>query len=148
MRVVVQRVSEAKIIIDSKIRSQIGVGILALVGISASDSADTTKWMANKLANLRIFPDENDKMNKSVLDISGGILLVSNFTLLGNAQKGFRPSFIEAAHPDFAKPYFENFVKYMRNNYEKKIIIGDGVFGAMMDIELTNYGPVTVIIDK
>lgn len=146
MRVVVQRVSEASVIIGGKCVGKIDKGLCVFVGIVASDTKETIKWMSNKLVNLRIFPDEEDKMNRSVLDIDGGILLISNFTLYGDVQKGFRPSFGHSAPTAISEPLYQSFLEYLRSNYE--INIESGVFGAMMDISLVNHGPVTIIIEK
>lgn len=146
MRAVVQRVRKANVTIDNKVHGEIGTGLLVFIAIANSDTAETMQWMCNKLTNLRIFPDENDKMNKSVLDCDGGILIISNFTLYGDVRKGFRPSFIEAAQPEFAVPMYEAMVQYLKRNYPIKI--ASGVFGAMMDIELINDGPVTIIVEK
>ncbi len=148
MKAVVQRVKSAKVSVENNVVGQIEAGILVFIGISSEDTTKTTEWMANKLANLRIFNDENDKMNLSVSDISGGILLISNFTLYGDAKKGFRPNYLAAAPPDFSKPYFENFVKYMQTNYSQNINIQQGIFGASMEVDLVNDGPVTLIIEK
>lgn len=148
MRVVVQRVKYAKVSVNGKLVGKIDAGILSLVGISSLDTQQTTEWMANKLANLRVFSDEEGKMNLSVSDISGGILLIPNFTLYGETKKGFRPSYSEAAAPDFSLPYFHSFVEYMKNNYSNKIDIQAGIFGADMQVELINDGPVTLIVEK
>jgi len=146
MKVVVQKVSCASVKIDGKITGEIGEGLLVLVGFSEGDNREAIKWMCNKLVNLRIFPDEEHKMNKSVVDCNGGILLVSNFTLYGDAQKGFRPSFSKAAILTQAEPFYDFMLEYLKNNYKLKI--ESGRFGAMMDVELINNGPVTIIIEK
>ncbi|MBI5325343.1 MAG: D-tyrosyl-tRNA(Tyr) deacylase [Ignavibacteriae bacterium] len=146
MRVVVQRVSRASVAIGGKVTGEIGNGIAVFVAISHSDNSDIMKWMSNKLMNLRIFPDDEGKMNKSVLDTCGGILLVSNFTLYGDAHKGLRPSFIKSAPPEISKPLYESMVLHLKDKYT--INIASGEFGAMMNIELVNDGPVTIIIEK
>ena len=146
MRAVVQRVSRASVTIEGKVTGEIGNGLLVFVALSHSDNSEIMKWMCNKLVNLRIFPDDEGKMNKSVLETSGGILLISNFTLYGDAHKGFRPSFIKSAPPEISKPLYESMVLHLKENYP--IHIASGEFGAMMDIELVNDGPVTIIIEK
>jgi len=146
MKAVVQKVSSAKVTIDNKIYSEIRSGLLVFIAFNYSDDFNKIKWMVNKLVNLRVFPDDEDKMNKSVLDNNGSILLVSNFTLYGNALKGFRPSFIEAAPPEISEPLYLQMLKYMNENYPIKV--ESGIFGAMMEIELINNGPVTIIIEK
>ncbi len=146
MRVVVQRVKKASVSIDNEVTAKIGKGLMVLAAIAAGDNSETIKWMANKLVNLRVFEDEAGKMNKSLPDIGGELLIVSNFTLYGDARKGFRPSFTDSAPPDISKPLYEQFVNYIKDNYPLKT--ESGVFAAMMDIELINDGPVTIIIDK
>lgn len=146
MRVVVQKVSKAKLEINNEVRCEIRAGLVVLVAISPEDNDETIKWMNNKLANLRIFPDENDKMNRSVLDISGDVMFVSNFTLYGDVRKGFRPNFMNSAVPDIAIPLYDKMVNHFRINYGLKTVTGE--FGAMMQVELTNDGPVTIIIDS
>lgn len=145
MRAVVQRVSRASVEIECKIYGKINQGIVVFVAINETDNDKSIEWMSNKLVNLRIFPDENGKMNKSVSDIQGGILLISNFTLYGDAKKGFRPSFIQSAKPEFSEPMFNKLLDYLRTNYNLQVETGK--FGAMMNIELVNDGPVTIIID-
>jgi D-tyrosyl-tRNA(Tyr) deacylase len=146
MRAVVQRVSRAKVTIDGIINGEIGIGLMVLLAISEKDNQETIKWMCNKIANLRIFPDEEEKMNLSVQQINGSILLISNFTLYGDVQRGFRPGFTDSALPIIAEPLYNDFVKYWKENYSPKL--ETGVFGAMMDVEIVNSGPVTIIIDK
>ncbi len=146
MRAVIQRVKKANLRINGEFYSSISNGLLVLLGISATDNFDTIKWMANKVINLRVFPDENDKMNLSVRDIKGEIMIISNFTLYGDIQRGFRPSFTEAAPHQSAENLYNQFINYIKENYEIKI--ADGIFGAMMDIELVNSGPVTIIVEK
>ncbi len=146
MKAVVQRVKQASVKIDNNLISEINKGIVVLIAFSDSDNIDTIKWFANKLINLRIFNDENNKLNKSVLDLNGDILIVSNFTIYGCARKGFRPSFIDSASPEIARKIYNEFIDYIKNNYNLKIYSGE--FGAMMDISLINDGPVTLIIEK
>ncbi|MDQ1265453.1 MAG: D-aminoacyl-tRNA deacylase [Bacteroidota bacterium] len=146
MKAVVQRVAKAKVTIEGRIAGEIGEGLLVLLAMAESDTKDEMKWMANKLVNLRVFPDEEDKMNRSVLDIGGGIMLISNFTIYGDLRKGFRPNFMKAAPPDIAEPLYNDMLEYMRSEFPIRIAAGE--FGAMMDIELINSGPVTVIIEK
>lgn len=146
MRVVVQRVSKASVEIDGRIEGSIQDGLLAFVGINRSDDENTIKWMSNKLCNLRIFPDNAGKMNRSVIDINGGLLVISNFTLYGDAKKGFRPNFLGAAPPDISEPMYDKMIDHLKQNYD--LNIQTGRFGAMMNVNLTNAGPVTIIIDK
>ena len=144
MKVLIQRVKRASVTIDNKLYSKIDKGILALVGIEKSDTIEQVQKMAKKLSGLRIFPDENDKMNRSILDIHGEMLLVSQFTLCGDCKKGTRPSFDKSAAPDIANKLYENFVKEIQNYGIKT---ETGVFGAMMDVELINDGPVTFMLE-
>ncbi len=144
MKVLIQRVKEASVSIDGKLYSSIKQGILALVGIEKGDTTEEIQKMAKKLVNLRIFSDENDKMNKSILDIKGEMLIVSQFTLCGNCKKGTRPSFDNSAPPDVAKKLYETFINEVKNY---GINTQTGVFGAMMDVALINDGPVTFMLD-
>lgn len=146
MKAVVQRVKQASVTIDGEVVGEIGQGLLVLLGIAAGDDENTIKWFANKLANLRVFEDEARKMNKSLIDVSGEMLVVSNFTIYGDAQKGFRPSFTSAAAPNISEAIYDRFIEYLRENYE--VNIQTGQFGAMMDVALINDGPVTLIIEK
>lgn len=149
MKVVIQRVKKASALVDGSVVGNINTGLLVLIGITQTDSTAQIEWIANKLANLRIFEDESGAMNCSLLEVeAAGILFVSNFTLYGNAQKGFRPSFTAAANSAVALPIYQQFMRYFRDNYADKMNIQEGVFGAMMDIELINDGPVTIIIEK
>ena len=120
--------------------------LTVLLAVSPDDTFDTIKWMCNKIVNLRIFPDDENKMNRSVLDIGGEILIISNFTLYGDVKKGFRPNYMASAPQETASKIYSETVNYLRKNYPIKV--EDGLFGAMMEIELTNDGPVTIIIDK
>lgn len=144
MKVLIQRVKRASVTIDNKLYSKIDKGILALVGIEKSDTIEQVQKMAKKLSGLRIFPDENDKMNRSILDIHGEMLIVSQFTLCGDCKKGTRPSFDKSAAPDIANKLYEDFVKEIQNYGIKT---ETGVFGAMMDVELINDGPVTFMLE-
>lgn len=146
MKAVIQRVSRAKVEINGVLKSEMAEGLLALIAVTNEDNIDKIKWFANKLVNLRVFPDEMDKMNRSVIDIGGSLMLISNFTVYGDTNKGFRPNFSQAAAPDEAAKIFNELVEYFKKNYQ--IPIYEGEFGAMMDISLTNAGPVTVIIEK
>lgn len=144
MKVLMQRVKRASVTIDNKLYSKIDKGILALVGIEKGDTIEQVQKMAKKLSGLRIFPDENDKMNRSMLDIHGEMLIVSQFTLCGDCKKGTRPSFDKSAAPDIANKLYEDFVKEIQNYGIKT---ETGVFGAMMDVELINDGPVTFMLE-
>ena len=146
MRVVIQRVSEASVTIDQKVKSSINTGLLVLLGIEDADSDEDIKWLCQKIVNLRIFPDENGVMNKSVLECGGEILVVSQFTLHASTKKGNRPSYIKASKPDFAIPMYEKFVKQLESDLGKTVQTGE--FGADMKVALINDGPVTIIIDS
>ena len=146
MKIVVQRVSSSSVKIDGAVSGSINRGLMLLVGIHESDSSETIEWCCNKVAKLRIFEDDDGKMNRSVTDIGGGILLIPNFTLYGDARKGTRPSFINAAHPDVAEPLFDEMVSFMKNSYEGPV--ESGVFGAMMNVSLVNDGPVTLLLER
>ena len=144
MRAVIQRVKSANVKVDSKIVGKISKGLLILLAVHEDDKEEVIQKMADKIINLRIFSDSQDKMNLSIKDVEGEILVVSQFTLYGNCNKGKRPSFIESARPEKAIPFYEKFVKYIR---EQGIKIETGEFGADMKVELINDGPVTIIID-
>lgn len=144
MKVLIQRVKEASVTIENELYSSIDKGILALVGIEKGDTIEQVEKAAKKIVNLRIFPDENDKMNKSLLDIQGEMLIVSQFTLCGDCKKGTRPSFDKSASPDIANDLYEKFIKEVQNY---GINTGTGKFAAMMDVKLTNDGPVTFMIE-
>lgn len=144
MKALIQRVKRASVTIDNKLYSKIDKGILALVGIEKGDAIEQVQKMAKKLSGLRIFPDENYKMNRSILDIHGEMLIVSQFTLCGDCKKGTRPSFDKSATPDIANKLYEDFVKEIQNYGIKT---ETGVFGAMMDVELINDGPVTFMLE-
>jgi len=148
MKVVIQRVKSASVEIeDENYSAEIGKGLLILLGIKTGDTENDVIFAADKCSNLRIFEDEEDKMNISVKEIGGEVLIISQFTLYGETAKGNRPSFIEAAKPDEARPLYEIFIERMKENIgESKV--KTGLFGAMMDIKLVNYGPVTVITES
>ena len=146
MRVVIQRVSEASVSIGEEIYSQIQQGLLILLGIENNDTEEDVKWLSNKIANLRIFSDENGQMNKSILDEKGQVLVVSQFTLHAKTKKGNRPSFIEAARPEIAIPLYETFIKCLSLDAQQEVQTGK--FGADMQVSLCNDGPVTILIDS
>lgn len=146
MKLIIQRVSEASVTVENKIVGEIGDGILVLFGAKENDREVEIDWLVNKLINLRIFNDENNKMNLSVTDINGAILVVPNFTLYADCKKGFRPSFINAAKPDISEPLFNNFVNKLKTNSNLKI--ETGIFGADMKVSLVNNGPVTIEMEK
>lgn len=145
MKVVVQRSKAAKVTVDGKVTGQITKGLVLLVGVTHEDKQEDAAYLADKIANLRIFEDANEKMNYSLLDVGGEILSVSQFTLYGDCRKGRRPNFMDAAKPEQAVELYEAFNELLR---EKGIRVETGVFGAMMDVELINDGPVTLIIES
>jgi len=145
MRVVIQRVSRASVKVDGNVIGAIQNGLLVLLGIEDADNDEDIMWLSNKIVNLRIFNDEQNVMNKSVLDVGGSILLVSQFTLHAATKKGNRPSYIKASKPDIAIPMYEKMISQLSNDLNKKI--ETGIFGADMKVELLNDGPVTIIID-
>lgn len=146
MRVVIQRVSEASVTIDGKVKSKIATGLLILLGIEPSDEQEDINWLCRKISNLRIFPDENEVMNKSVLDIQGNLLVISQFTLHASTKKGNRPSYIRAAGPDIAIPLYEAFVDTLQKT--TNLEVGTGIFGTDMKVALLNDGPVTIMMDS
>jgi len=146
MKVVLQRVKQASVTVAGKVIAKIAHGYLILLGIEAEDTQEDINWLARKTINLRVFSDENDAMNKSVIDVGGDIIVVSQFTLHASTKKGNRPSFIKAARPDVAIPLYRAFVLQLENELGKKIQTGE--FGAMMDVALINDGPVTILIDS
>lgn len=145
MKAVIQRVSQASVTINHEIVAKINLGLLILVGIEDADTQEDINWLTTKIAQLRIFPDENQVMNKSVQDINGDIIVVSQFTLHASTKKGNRPSYIKAAKPEIAIPLYQNFVATLEKSIQKKIQTGQ--FGADMKVALINDGPVTIIID-
>ena len=144
MKVLIQRVKEASVTIDEELYSSINAGILALVGIEKGDTIEQVQKAAKKITGLRIFPDENDKMNRSLIDINGEMLIVSQFTLCGDCKKGTRPSFDKSAHPEIANNLYEEFIKEVQTYGIKT---QTGKFAAMMDVALINDGPVTFMIE-
>lgn len=145
MRAVVQRVSRAKVIVDGEIVGEIGRGLLVLLGIAPEDTIDQVRWLAEKTIGLRIFRDDEGKMNRDVTEVGGGVLVVSQFTLYGDCSKGKRPSFIAAAKPEIAIPLYEAFINAVK---ALGIPTAAGRFGADMQVELVNEGPVTLIVEK
>lgn len=145
MRAVVQRVSRAAVRVDSKTVGEIGKGLVVLLGIRSGDSRDAADYLAEKVAHLRIFSDAEEKMNRSVCDVGGAVLAVSQFTLFGDVRRGRRPSYIDAAPPEEAEPLYEYFLSALRRH---GLRVESGVFRAMMEVELVNDGPVTILIDS
>ncbi|MGQ0537683.1 MAG: D-aminoacyl-tRNA deacylase [Gemmatimonadaceae bacterium] len=150
MRVLLQRVSRAEVRVRSgdgvsRVAGAIGRGFLVLVGFAQSDTADHLTWMADKVLNLRVFADQHDKMNRTLADVDGALLVVSQFTLYGDVGKGRRPSFIDAARPETAVPLYEQFIAHLRAGAAR---VESGEFGAMMDVELVNDGPVTIWLER
>ena len=145
MRVLLQRVSRAEVRVGDRVTGRIGVGYLLLVGFSTTDVAESGVWMADKIAGLRLFSDAEGKMNTGLDEVGGAVLVVSQFTLYGDANKGRRPSFIEAARPELAVPLYEGFLRLLR---ERGLTVETGEFGAMMDVELVNDGPVTLWLER
>lgn len=145
MRAVVQRVSKAKVTVDDKIVGEIGEGLLIFLGIGGEDDIKDLEYLVDKVLGLRIFQDENDKMNLSLLDTKGEILIISQFTLYGDVRKGKRPSFTDSAHPDIAEKMY---LEFINRCIEKGVKTEKGVFGADMDISLVNQGPVTILLDS
>jgi D-tyrosyl-tRNA(Tyr) deacylase len=145
VRVVVQRVARASVTVGDEVVGAIGHGLLILVGFTHTDGEDALAWMAEKLAGLRIFPDDDGKMNRSLEEVGGEALVVSQFTLYGDARKGRRPSFVDAAPPEVAVPLYERFLRRLR---ERGVRVAAGVFGASMQVELVNDGPVTVVLER
>jgi D-aminoacyl-tRNA deacylase len=146
MRVVIQRVSRASVTVDGKITGKIGEGLLVLLGIEDADSDEDILWISGKIVNLRIFNDEAGVMNRSVMDVGGDVLLVSQFTLHASTKKGNRPGYIRASKPDVAIPMYEKMIAQLQKDLGKSI--ATGIFGADMKVELLNDGPVTIVIDS
>ena len=144
MRAVIQRVTEASVTVDGEILGEIGTGYLVLLGVSVDDEAEDAKVMAEKIIGLRVFNDDEGKFNRSLLDVDGAVLLISQFTLLGDARKGRRPSFIHAARPEQAVPLYESVGEHLRT---RGVTVATGKFGAHMDVRLLNDGPVTILLD-
>lgn len=146
MRVVLQRVSEASVTIEGSIVGEIGAGHVLLVGFTPGDSEEQVTWMAEKIIGLRVFGDEDGKMNLSLDDVDGSLLVVSQFTLYGDTRKGRRPSFVHAASPEIAVPLYERFVALLEARLPGRVATGR--FGAMMDVALVNDGPVTLVLER
>lgn len=146
MRAVVQRVKCAEVRVEDKVIGKIGKGILVLLGVGNDDEQKDLEYLADKIANLRIFDDSEEKMNLSVIDVGGEILVVSQFTIYGDCRKGKRPSYSDAARPEKAQNLYNNFVDYLKSKYDIKI--ETGVFQAMMDVDFINEGPVTLLLDS
>lgn len=145
MRVVLQRVSKASVTIDGRVTGAIDKGFCLLVGFTHRDTEAEVKWMAEKVSGLRLFADAQEKMNLGLKDVAGGLLVISQFTLYGDAQKGRRPSFIAAARPEVAIPLYEKFIAALRAN---GLAVETGEFGAMMEVEIHNDGPVTLVVER
>lgn len=145
MKAVIQRVSKASVSISGEMRSKMGSGLLVLLGITHIDTEDDVAWLAKKISQLRIFPDQEGVMNLSAMEVGAEVMVVSQFTLHAQTKKGNRPSYTHAAPPEIAVPLYESFIKNMSDLMGKPVMTGE--FGAMMDIELINTGPVTIIID-
>lgn len=145
MKAVIQRARDASVTIDGEVTGAIDHGLVVLLGVTHDDTMEDVKYVVNKIINLRIFEDENEKMNLSLKDIGGSILSISQFTLYADTRKGRRPSFVNAAKPDLANELYEEFNEELR---KENIHVETGEFGAMMDVRLTNSGPVTIIIDS
>lgn len=145
MRVVLQRVKQASVTVDGEVVGKINKGVMLLVGITHDDTLEDVAYLADKVVNLRIFEDESEKMNDSLLDVGGQVLSVSQFTLYGDCRKGRRPNFMAAAKPDVANELYEAFNQQLR---DKGVIVETGMFGEMMDVSLINDGPVTLIVES
>ena len=145
MRACIQRVSQAKVEVEEETTGEIGIGLLVLLGVTKTDTAEDLKWLADKVVNLRIFNDNEGKMNRSLVDVGGALLVVSQFTLYGDCRKGRRPSFVDAAPPDQAERMYEDFVRYVAG---QGVSTATGKFRADMKVSLTNDGPVTIWIDS
>ena len=149
MRVVLQRVSRAAVRVDGRVTGGIGVGFVILAGFATTDTEETLTWMAEKILSLRLFRDAEDKMNRALDEAHGAVLVVSQFTLYGDARKGRRPSFIDAAPPEVANQLYDRFVAMLREQGARSSIpVETGVFGAMMEVELVNDGPVTLLLER
>jgi D-tyrosyl-tRNA(Tyr) deacylase len=144
MRAVVQRVRACRVVVAGETVGEIGPGLLVLLGVRTGDTPEQVRWLADKIVNLRVFQDDQGKMNLGVADVGGGVLVVSQFTLYADCQKGRRPSFIDAARPAVAEPLYESFVKAVRM---QGVRVATGRFGADMQVELVNDGPVTLVLD-
>jgi D-tyrosyl-tRNA(Tyr) deacylase len=146
MKAIVQRVSNSRVVVEGETVGAVGAGVMILLGVTHGDGPEQARWLANKIAGLRIFEDKGGKMNRSLLDIGGAALVVSQFTLYGDCRKGRRPSFTRAARPELAEPLCEQFVEYLRQAGVGQV--ETGVFGAHMQVEIHNDGPVTLILER
>ena len=146
MRVVFQRVSRASVTVEGLVVGEIGHGALLLVGFTHGDTADGVEWMAEKISGLRVFSDDEGKMNRALDDVTGSVLVVSQFTLYGDVKKGRRPSFVEAARPETAIPLYERFIHLLEVRLAGRVATGE--FGAQMDVALVNDGPVTLLLER
>ena len=146
MRVVLQRVSSAEVTVAKRSVGVIGTGLVLLVGFQASDGEIEATWIADKVVGLRVFPNDDGKMNHSLNDVGGGLLVVSQFTLYGDVKKGRRPSFLDAAPPEIAIPLYDKFVALLRERAPGRVETGE--FGALMNVELVNQGPVTILLER
>lgn len=145
MRILLQRVSRGEVRVSGRVTGSIGAGFVLLVGFKDGDTAEMLTWMSDKIHGLRLFADEEGKMNLALADVGGAVLVVSQFTLYGDATKGRRPSFLDAARPEVAIPLYEKFISLLR---ERGLTVETGEFGAMMEVELVNDGPVTLWLEK
>jgi D-tyrosyl-tRNA(Tyr) deacylase len=145
VRAVVQRVSEASVSVEGKLTGRIGPGLCALIGVGQADSEEDARWLSDKIVDLRIFEDEAGKMNRSLLDSKGKLLAISQFTLFGDARKGSRPGFIDAARPEVAQPLYDRFCALCRS---RGVEVQEGVFRATMQVHIVNEGPVTLLLDS
>lgn len=145
MRVVLQRVSEASVTVSGHVVGSIGIGFVLLIGFTVDDGGEQVTWMADKISGLRLFADAEGKLNLGLADVGGAILAISQFTLYGDARKGRRPSFVDAAPPEVAEPLYQRFVEQLR---DKGLALAAGEFGAMMQVRLTNDGPVTLVLER
>lgn len=145
MRAVIQRVRRASVTIDGEVQGEIGRGMVVLLGIHGNDTLTDLQWLAEKVVNLRIFDDAQGKMNLSLTDIDGAMLIISQFTLYGDCRKGRRPGFSSAAPPEIAEPLYRRFIEEIKN---KQVKVATGIFQAAMDVELVNEGPVTLLLDS
>lgn len=145
MRALLQRVSQARVTVEGQVVGEIGPGFVVLLGVTHSDGREEAEWLARKIGGLRLFEDEQGKMNRSLEDVGGALLVISQFTLYGDTRKGRRPSFIEAAVPEHAEPLVNYFIAQLR---DQGFTVATGVFGAHMEVEIHNNGPVTLCIEK
>lgn len=145
MRIVLQRVSRASVSVDDRIIAEIGPGLVLLIGVSPTDGEEQARYLAEKIANLRIFEDQEGKLNRSLLDVGGSVIVVSQFTLFADTRKGRRPSFTDSAHPSIAKPLIERFASFLD---ELDVPTQSGEFGAHMLVQIANDGPVTIYLER